>query len=84
MVKAVVAAGKKAGEYSGRVAIRASGCFNIQTKAGVVQGISWQYCRVLSRGDGYSYHARARCSSHHDAARASFRPMAQARGLLGV
>jgi hypothetical protein len=57
-----------------------SGCFNIQTSAGVVQGISWQHCRMLSRGDGYSYHARARCSSQH----APFRPMAQARGFLGV
>jgi hypothetical protein len=61
MVKAVVPAGKKVGEYIGRVGIRASGSFNIQTPTGVVQGISWKYCRVLSRGDGCSYHVRARC-----------------------
>jgi HNH endonuclease len=80
VVKAVVAAGKKAGEYVGRVAIRASGRFNIQTPAGVVQGISWRDCHVLSRGDGYTYHTRARCSSQH----APFLPTAKAGSILGV
>ena len=65
MVKAVVEAGKKAGEYIGRVAIRASGSFNIQTRAGVVQGISWTCCRLLSCSDGHIYHSRARASSAH-------------------
>jgi hypothetical protein len=59
MVKAVVSAGKKAGGYVGRVAIRASGSFNIQRPTAVVQGISWRDCRMLSRGDGYTYHTRA-------------------------
>jgi hypothetical protein len=65
MVRAVVPAGKNVGEYIGRVGIRASGSFNIQTPTGVVQGISWTHCRVLSRGDGYTYHVRARCLSQH-------------------
>lgn len=57
MVKACVpATSKKAGIYTGRVAVRASGSFNIQTAAGVVQGISHRHCRVFMRGDGYSYH----------------------------
>jgi 5-methylcytosine-specific restriction endonuclease McrA len=80
MVKAVVPAGKKAGEYIGRVGIRASGRFNIQTPTGVVQGLSWQYCRILSRGDGYTYHVRARCVLQHT----PFRPTAKAGGSLEV
>jgi hypothetical protein len=39
----------------GRVAIRATGSFNIQTAEGVVQGISHRYCKIMQRGDGYSY-----------------------------
>jgi 5-methylcytosine-specific restriction endonuclease McrA len=55
MVKAVVPTGKKAGAHVGRVAIRARGSFNVQTSAGVVQGVSWRHCVVLARGDGYAY-----------------------------
>ena len=39
-VKAIVPRGKKAGTYIGRVAVRASGNFNIKTNTGTVQGIS--------------------------------------------
>jgi len=52
----------KAGVYVGRVAVRASGSFNIQTPGGVVQGISHKHCRVLMRGDGYSYNPVAQLS----------------------
>ncbi len=55
-VRAVVPSGKKTGEYTGRVAVRASGSFNIQTPQGVVQGIHHRHCRLLQRGDGYDYH----------------------------
>lgn len=55
MVEAVVPSGKKAGTYRGRVAVRASGSFNIQTPKGVIQGISWRRCRLLSFNDGYGY-----------------------------
>ena len=54
-VKAVVPVGKKTGAYTGRVAVRASGSFNIQTPSGVVQGISHRHCRVIQRADGYGY-----------------------------
>ena len=54
-VKAVVPQGKKAGVYKGRVAVRASGSFNITTEAGTVQGISYKYCELISRNDGYRY-----------------------------
>ena len=59
MVRADVPAGVKAGAHTGRVAIRASGSFNIQShqdgKSVVVQGISHKHCRVIQRGDGYGY-----------------------------
>ena len=55
MVRATVATGKKAGTHIGRVAVRATGSFNIQTPTGVVQGINAKHCTILSRADGYSY-----------------------------
>ncbi|BAP55605.1 HNH endonuclease [Thioploca ingrica] len=55
MVKAVVTKGKKVGEYVGRVAIRASGSFNITTLIETIQGISHKYCQMISRNDGYGY-----------------------------
>ena len=55
LVKARVPTGKKAGAYQGRVAIRATGSFNILSTQGVVQGISHRHCRLLQRADGYGY-----------------------------
>ena len=55
MVCAVVTSGKKAGTYVGRVAIRATGSFNITTKQGTIQGIGYRFCRVIHRCDGYHY-----------------------------
>ena len=55
MVKAIVTTGKKAGIYLGRVAIRASGSFNIQTIDGLVQGIHHRFCTMVQRADGYGY-----------------------------
>lgn len=55
MVKAAVTKGTKVGVYSGRVAVRASGNFNIQTASEVIQGISHRYCKVIQRNDGYGY-----------------------------
>ena len=55
MVMAVVPNGKKAGIHIGRVAVRASGSFNIQKQGVVVQGISHKHCRIVQRGDGYGY-----------------------------
>lgn len=55
LVRAVVPSGKKAGTYTGRVLVRASGSFDLQTQAGRVQGINARYCRPLHRSDGYSY-----------------------------
>ena len=54
-VRAEVPTGKKAGVHLGRVAIRRTGSFNVQTPGGTVAGISYRHCRVLQRADGYGY-----------------------------
>ncbi len=54
-VRATVLAGKKAGTYAGRVAVRASGYFNITTTIGTVQGISHRHCTLIARADGWAY-----------------------------
>jgi hypothetical protein len=59
MVRAVVTSGKYVGEYVGRVLVRASGSFDIRTKQGRVQGISYRRCTLVQRCDGYSYHIGA-------------------------
>ena len=57
MVKAVVPQGKKAGIHIGRIAVRKTGSFNIQTmidgKSLVVQGINHSRCRVSMRVDAW-------------------------------
>ncbi|MGL6070838.1 RNA-guided endonuclease IscB [Craterilacuibacter sp.] len=55
MVRAEVLTGKKAGVYVGRVAVRATGSFNIQRVGDVVQGIAHRYCQLIQRSDGYGY-----------------------------
>ena len=55
LVKALVTKGKKIGKYFGKVAIRASGNFNIATQNGIIQGINWRYCQLIQRTDGYMY-----------------------------
>ncbi|AOY97572.1 HNH endonuclease (plasmid) [Cupriavidus sp. USMAA2-4] len=54
-VWAKIPTGKKAGEYVGRVAVRASGSFNIRAQSGLVQGIGHRHCRLVQRADGYGY-----------------------------
>jgi len=55
IVKAIVTKGKRIGVYVGRVAVRATGSFNMTTRSGTTQGIGHHYCRALHRSDGYSY-----------------------------
>ncbi|WP_327590855.1 HNH endonuclease [Nonomuraea sp. NBC_00507] len=55
LVTAVVPTGKKQGTHTGRVAVRATGSFNITTAHGIVQGISHRHVRLLQRADGYAY-----------------------------
>ena len=64
MIRAVVPAGLKTeGTHIGRVLARATGSFDIETKAGRVAGVSHRYCRPIHRNDGYSYQKGARHSS---------------------
>ncbi|MBV8159275.1 MAG: RRXRR domain-containing protein [Dyella sp.] len=60
LVRADVPTGKKAGSYVGRVAVRATGSFNIQSAGMVVQGIAHRHCRLVQRSDGYGYSRIAR------------------------
>jgi len=60
LVRAVVPKGARAGTHVGRVLARASGSFDLRTKAGRLAGISYRYCRPIHRNDGYSYQQGAR------------------------
>jgi 5-methylcytosine-specific restriction endonuclease McrA len=55
LVRAVVTKGRKAGQYTGRVAVRSTGSFNIQMPSLTVEGIAHRFCRILARTDGYTY-----------------------------
>jgi 5-methylcytosine-specific restriction endonuclease McrA len=55
LVRAVVTTGTKQGTYVGRVAVRASGSFDITTATSKVQGISHRFCTTVQRVDGYNY-----------------------------
>ncbi len=55
IVKAVVTSGKKIGTYTGRVAVRSTGSFNISAHQGLIQGISHKYCQQIHQKDGYGY-----------------------------
>jgi len=55
LVQALVVKGKKKGRYKGRLAVRTSGYFNIDTSTEIVQGIHARHCRLTQRADGYDY-----------------------------
>jgi hypothetical protein len=56
LVISTVTKGKKQGIHVGRVAVRDSGYFNVQTKTGVVQGVSYKTCQIIQRNTGYHYY----------------------------
>jgi hypothetical protein len=58
MVRARVPRGRHRGTHVGRVAVRASGSFNIRTARGLVQGIAARHCQLVQRADGYGYQER--------------------------
>lgn len=55
IVKAIAPTGSKQGEYLGRVVVRSRGTFCIKTNKGSTVDIGYKYCRLIQRGDGYSY-----------------------------
>jgi len=67
IVRASVTNSKKAGVHIGRVAIRATGSFDIQTLTGTIQGIGHKHCRLIQQADGYNYTTRNGNSSHGQA-----------------
>ena len=54
-VRATIPRGKKQGTYSGRVAIRLTGNFCIDTLDKKIDGISHRYCQNIQQADGYTY-----------------------------
>jgi 5-methylcytosine-specific restriction endonuclease McrA len=58
IIRAIVTEGAKQGTYTGKVAIRATGSFNVTTSAKTVEGINARYCRMLHHCDGYRYGQR--------------------------
>lgn len=57
IVKAVIPSGKYAGTYTGRITIRKSGSFALTGEA-KVPCVSYRYCKLLQRNDGYNYSYR--------------------------
>ena len=55
MVKAIVPSGLKQGVYLGKVAVRSTGQFDIQTKTKTIEGIWHKHFHIIQRGDGYLY-----------------------------
>jgi 5-methylcytosine-specific restriction endonuclease McrA len=55
IVRAIVPSGKNRGTHISRVAVRATGRFDITTRKRGVQSIGWQYCHLLQYADGYAY-----------------------------
>ena len=46
---------KTAGIWVGRVQVRTSGSFDIQTREREVEGVNAKYCSLVQRADGYAY-----------------------------
>jgi 5-methylcytosine-specific restriction endonuclease McrA len=57
LVVALIPCGKYAGRHIGRVAVRASGSFDIKDVTGkrICQGVSWRHMRILQRNNGWQY-----------------------------
>lgn len=54
LVRAIVPKGKNAGSHVGRVAIRATGTFDIKTNQNTISS-SYKYFHLIQRSDGYGY-----------------------------
>jgi len=55
MVRAILPKGKNTGRYVGRVTVRATGVFELNTSQGKISPVNHKYCRSVYRSDGYSY-----------------------------
>ncbi|WP_273634034.1 RNA-guided endonuclease IscB [Streptomyces muensis] len=73
LVRAVIPSGKYAGTWTGRVAVRTTGRFNVRSERGVAQGIHHRYIQLVQRADGYGYITREEEGAHCFADGASMR-----------
>jgi hypothetical protein len=55
LVQASILNGKNIGVWSGRVTVRSTGYFAIQTGNNKIDGVSYKNLKLLQRGDGYGY-----------------------------
>ncbi|RSN51945.1 RNA-guided endonuclease IscB [Actinomadura sp. WAC 06369] len=84
LVRADVPVGKHSGTHIGRVAVRATGSFNITTAHGVRQGIHHRHIRLLQRADGYGYTRTKETTMHVPGpGEAPFPPGPEGPGLPG-
>ena len=58
MIRANVPKGKYQGTWTGRIAIRKTGCFGLKRSEGKQIDVNAKYCVMLQRGDGYGYEYR--------------------------
>ena len=65
MVRASAPKGKHTGSFTGRLAVRAHGSFSVSTREGT-KSASWKNCRVIHRGDGYSYVYNQQPAAHQN------------------
>jgi 5-methylcytosine-specific restriction endonuclease McrA len=77
LVKAIVPKGVKAGTYFGRVAVRHSGNFCIDTPNGKIDGINYKFCQNKQYSDGYTYVFK-------QLKEAAIPPRPKGRGILAV
>ena len=77
LVKAKVLKGKNMGTYFGKVAVRQTGNFCIDTSTRKIDGISHRYCQNMQYSDGYIY-------SFQEPKEAAIPTRPKGRGFLAV
>ncbi|NEO97554.1 MAG: HNH endonuclease [Symploca sp. SIO2E9] len=55
MVRAILPQGKFAGTHIGRLTVRKSGVFEMNTPKGKITPVRHKYCQLIQRNDGYMY-----------------------------
>jgi 5-methylcytosine-specific restriction endonuclease McrA len=67
LVRAIVTSGTKQGTYTGKVAVRTRGVFDIKTAQGTITDIHHRFCTVVARSDGYTYSSGMEAALPHRA-----------------
>jgi 5-methylcytosine-specific restriction endonuclease McrA len=58
LVQAIIPQGKYTGTWPGRATVKASGQIFVATSHGIHPATAYRYCRVLQRGNGWTYHQK--------------------------